>query len=137
MANPSGYNLRNYDDPHYKPGQIPKAPRNTSQHDGIICKAYTLISGPIVREYCYKEMVLMKRQDVNTIMKVECMESGIHPIASGYEYVAACHNIQSHITGEPHIICKGCLETYQQDENQLFEIRPNYYKYIPKKRKQT
>ena len=126
---------------HYRPGAEHKWPSNIGKYDAIICKSLVIIAGPNIRVRCEEPMPIMKFINaglgINARRKATCDAFSYHQIEYPQMFVAVCKNSHQHVSGQEHIVCSVCIENkhlFEEDQEALFSIARDYYKYKRKKR---
>ena len=107
-------------------------PKNIRRKDAIICKQFIQIGPGKIRIICKKEMDVIRLFDAGTIGPVACNSLCLEYITPKSRYVAICRNQKRHFDSKLNIVCKECVEKYEQMERTgrylKFEVIKEFYK---------
>lgn len=106
-------------------------PTNIYCKDAIICRQWIQLGPGMKRIACNKPMNIIRLFDAGTIGPVPCNSLCLEYITPKTRYVAICRNFRGHFDGKPNIICKECVEKYQQMKvynTRKYDVIQNYYR---------
>ena len=107
---------------------------NLTKKDAIICKEFIQMGPGSTRVYCNTLMKICRLQEIVPVDKIKCASLCQEIITPKTRFVAICRNVgyknsKGHYHGKKIIICKECIEKYQEmpKENRKYEVMKNCF----------